>query len=314
MIWHFGGIEGYFRSISLRVVEWAGFGWARTLIAIYVPINIVYFGIGLRQRRSGKWWTLYGIHFAIVISMGLLSGSRSILLNVCLIQLLSYHYIRTQVKAQYALFLAGTLVVASMTLAVARNIVKLEGGSFTTGSSNTQSASSVSSSVASFSYGIAPLEIIANTEYPVLANGSTFFSLFTNAIPRDIWPNKPESGGVFFTKNYVGDIWRGYSNLTPTFLGEWIINFGWDIGIVGFFLSFGFFLLRLNASYKKLVQRLETDKSDVGAIDVIIYIAITLGIFGLLVGETTNVLLSLVTTQLIPLWGIRWFIALRSAR
>lgn len=309
MIQHFGGLEGYFRSIALRVVEWAGFGWARTLIAFIVPINIAYFAIGLAQRRPRRWWGVYVVHFLLVAGMGLLAGSRSILLNVFIIQLLLYNYLHTRVRSQTAGLLAGGLVLAGMALGVLRNIVRFENGSFSAGDATAERASGF----ASFYYGIDPLEIIVNTEHAALAGGSTFLSLITNIVPRSLWPNKPDTGGVFFTKNYVGDIWLGFSNLTPTFLGEWIINFGWAIGIIGFFLSYGAIVLLINRSYRRLLGRSTAHATlrDSTAIDMAIYGWAMLSIVGLMVGELTNVVVSLVTTQLLPLWAIRWYVRRR---
>jgi len=304
MIQHFGGLEGYFRSISLRVVEWAGFGWARTLIAFLVPINLAYFAIGLRQRRPLRWWAPYGVHFLLLVGMGLLAGSRSILLNVFILQLITYNYLHTRVRGQTAGLLATGLILAAMTLGVLRNIVRFDGGTFSAVSSTTDRASSF----ASFYYGVDPLEIIVNTEHPTLAGGSTFFSLLTNVIPRSLWPTKPDTGGVFFTKNYVGDIWLGFSNQTPTFLGEWIINFGWAIGIVGYFVSYSLIILLIYKGYRYLLDRSKASPADTLAIDTVIYGCMMLNLIGLMVGELTNVVITLFTTQLLPLWGIRWYV------
>lgn len=310
MIQHFGGLEGYVQSISLRVVEWAGFGWARTLIGLIVPVNVVYFAIGCHQRRPGPWWILYAAHFALVFVIALLSGSRSSLLNIFIFQLIIYHYMVRRVQMHAALVLGMALILSATTLGVLRNVVRLQDGDFTT----IESQSSGSTAVASFSYGIEPLEIITTTEYPQLAYGSTFLSIFTNAVPRDIWPDKPASGGVFFTKNYVGDIWLGYSNLTPTFLGEWIINFGPALGVIGFFLSYGWIALGLERGYRRITAKIAQAPSDVVAIDLVIYLSILVSMVGLIVSETTNVVLLLLTTQLIPLWLLRLFISWRTTR
>lgn len=307
MIQYFGGFEGYVRSISLRVVEWAGFGWARTLIALFIPINMAYFAIGLRQRRPWSWWAFYGVHFLLLVGMGLLAGSRSILLNVFIVQLVLWNYLHSRVRGQTAGLLAIVLILAAMTLGVFRNIVRFENGTFSTTSATTQREASF----ASFYYGVDPLEIIVNTEHPPLAGGSTFLSLVTNVIPRTLWPDKPDTGGVFFTKNYVGDIWLGFSNLTPTFLGEWIINFGWAIGIIGYFLCYGTIFLIVNRSYRRIRDRSWGPSSDLFAIDVLIYTWTMLAFVGLMVGELTNVVISLVTTQLLPLWCIRWYVKRR---
>jgi hypothetical protein len=304
MIQHFGGMEGYIRSLGFRVVEWAGFGWARVMIALFVPINLVYFALGLHQRRKALWWAFYAGHFLILLGMAALSGSRSSLLNIFLIQFILYHYVRAAVKPGHASLLATGLMLAAMVLGVYRNRVRYD----ETGFSAAYSGSGNTLSFASFNYGVEPLEVIATSSFMPLAHGSTFFSLITNAIPRNFWPDKPESGGVFFTKNYLGDAWMGYSNLTPTFLGEWLINFGWIAGIIGFFISYSAIFLFCGKYYFSILERLKHKPSDRTAIDVVIYVHVILAVIGLMVGETTNVVLTLVVSQLIPLWAIRYYV------
>ena len=304
MIQHFGGIEGYVNSVGLRVVEWAGFGWARTLIAVLTPINMVYFAVGLRRRSGLAWWAFYGAHFLILLGIGLLSGSRSSLLNVFVMQILIFHYLRARVRGGQAVLLTGGLVLSAMALGVWRAAARFNEGVFTV----TNASSDRALSFDSFYYGIQPLEIITRAEYMPLAHGSTFFSLLTNAIPRALWPNKPDSGGIFFTQNYAGDAWLGYSNLTPTFLGEWLINFGWVAGVIGFFICYSAIMFAVVRYYMRVTQKIAMERSTSTAIDLVIYVHVALAFVALMVGETTNVVLTLVVTQLIPLWIIRAYI------
>ena len=308
MIAYFGGLEGYSASIAFRVVEWSGFGWARVLIALLTTINLVYFAVGLNQRRTRVWWVGYAMHLFIILFIAILSGSRSSLLNVFVMQMIIFHYVRARVRPAQAITTAGLLIFAATLLEIARKTARYTGGQLTIGASRTGSVVGFDS----FYYGVLPLEIITRTEHLPLAHGSTFLSLFTNAIPRALWPDKPDTGGVFFTRFYAGDAWGGYSNLTPTFVGEWIINFGWLIGVIGFFVSYGTLLLLLNRYYRSIVNRMNATIVDTRAVDVVIYAHVLLAVVGLMVGELTNVVLTLVTSQLVPLAAIRWFVAWRS--
>lgn len=303
MINAFGGIEGYFNSIGLRVVEWSGYGWARTLIAMIVPINLIYFAIGLRNKRTSGWLIRYLAHFALMMGLTGLSGSRSSVLGVILMLFIVYHYMRAEIKIATAVVLGSALTLAAMALGVLRNTLRLSAGEFITASN-----SSAKFSFASFNYGIEPLQVITSSPFLPLAHGSTFMSLFTNAIPRSIWPGKPDSGGVFYTQNYLGDAWEGYSNNTPTYLGEWIINFGWEIGIIGFFFSYGLVFLIIQKYYLQILQKVSTVKPEFAAVDLVLYILIIQSAIALMVGEITNVVLSFVLSQLIPILIIKQYL------
>lgn len=304
MIQYFGGIEGYVNSIGLRVVEWAGLGWARILIGLLIPINMVYFALGMRQRRGMMWWLPYAVHLSILLFIGFLSGSRSSLLNIFAMQIIIYHYLRSNMRLQSAGLLAAGLVLSAMLLGVVRETTRFDGGElvFTAPGERTVSFQS-------FYYGVDPLEIIARTEHMPLAHGMTFVSLVTNIVPRAIWPDKPPSGGVFFTRYYTGDAWLGYSNLTPTFLGEWLINFGWAAGIVGFFFSYSvLMILLIKKYYFFIMSRVSRSSSLENSIDLVIYTHVMLALIALVTGEVTNVILNLVVSQLVPLWAIRYYL------
>jgi len=305
MISELGGIEGYVQSIGTRVQDWSGFGWARTLIGIMSALNIAYFAIGLVRRRGGVWWALFALHFIATFTLGFGSGSRGGMLNILALLAITLHYLRRPISLSLASILVAALIGTASIIGVARSNLKIQDGQLTTG----LATSTESFSFNSFFYGVEPIAIIANTPHLVLAKGSTFLSFFTNAIPREIYPDKPDTGGVFFTVNYAGDAWMGLSNLTPTFLGEWIINFGYFWGIAGFFLAYGLIQHGLIRWYSRLLRNPARRRDRLFAVDVVIYIHVVWAAVALMVGEFTNIGLGFVLTQLIPLFALR--IALR---
>lgn len=304
MIYKFGGLVGYFNSLGSRVEDWSGFGWARTLIGTLNVLNVAYFAIGLRAKRRAAWWGVYAIHFGIVMVLGLLSGSRSGLLNIFAITLISFHYLRRPVPIGAAAGMMVVLSVAASVLGTARNGFKIDNGEVTTGLSN----SSQSFSMNAFFYGVDPLKLIVEAPNLVLAHGTTFLSLFTNPIPRSFYPGKPDTGGVFLTKYYAGDAWMGLSNLTPTFLGEWIINFGWLAGITGFFFSYGAICFLVLRWYVRLLRDQQRPRDLVFTIDVVLYVHVLWTLVGLMPGELTNVVLGATLTQIIPLLALRFMV------
>lgn len=304
MIQQFGGITGYIDSLGTRVVDWAGYGWARTLINLIVPLNLIYFALGLQTRRDRRWWSLYLVHFLIVLALGALSGSRGGLLTVFVIQLLLFHYLRSPVKGRTAAILATSLVASALVLGVVRNGVRFEDGALVFGTFNQQSEASLSS----FNSGVMAMKIITETPYMALAHGSTFVSVLTNAIPRAMWPGKPDPGGVFFTKNYTGDAWLGFSNLAPTFLGEFLINYGWAGGVIGFALVYSLIMICTVRYYRRIRMRLQGMLTPAMAVDTVVYLVLAWAAVALMVGETTNVVVNTVFSQLLPILAVRFYV------
>lgn len=297
----FGGLEGYINVIGNRVIELRGLGWAKTLIASIVVLNLIYFAVGLTRRRTGLWWTLFGIHVLIVLAVGALSGSRGSILTVFATQVFVYHYLRRPVKIAYALPIGVVLVVAAMLIGVVREGVRVEDSGLSTGIDSSDQL--LSSSI--FNYGVQPLQILLSADDLQLANGSTLLSVLTNPIPRDWWPEKPDTGGVFFTKQYTNDAWDGASNLTPTFLGEGVINFGW-LGGVAFFLAANLVLMYFVVGYYKTTRaRLRGQANVSTAVDVVIYVLAMWAAVALMVGEVTNTVQTFLLTQLAPALVIR---------
>lgn len=302
MVQAFGGIEGYINSLAMRVIEWQGMGWAKTVIATLMPANLVYFAVGLIRPRTKRWWALYGVHFLLLLLLGLMSGSRSSILNVFALQLFCYHYVKRPVGLRHLGIIGAVLVVSALVLGVVREGVKVDGGELVTGLEGADSKLKI----ATFRYGVEPLDLLVKADSLSLAYGGTFISLFTNAIPRVWWPDKPDTGGVFFTKVYTGDEWDGASNLTPTFLGEWIINFGWAIGSLLFLIAYPALMYLVIKRYRRVVHRLRSAKSSLAAVEFVSYLLMMWTIVALMTGEVTNILLSFFLTQFIPLAIVTW--------
>jgi len=225
-------------------------------------------------------------------------------------QVFCYHYIRRRARLTLAIPAAAGLLLAAVLLGLARNGLKIERGEVITGFNNGNTASASST----FDYGVAPLKLLVNADHLRLAHGSTILSLATNAVPRDWWPEKPDSGGVFFTKAYANDEWDGASNLTPTFLGEWIMNFGWVPGIVCFLIAYPMIMFVVVKMYVRTMRRLRSGRDAATAVDVVLYITVMWAAVALMVGEITNVVLNVAITQIIPLVAMRKLLVARPAK
>lgn len=301
----FGGLEGYVGILANRVIEWRGMGVSRTLIGTLATLDLVYLALGLTRPRSPAWWTVYAFHFFCVLVIGLLSGSRSGILNVLGLQVFIYHYIRRPVKLRMVVLMAAALVCAGLVLGVVREGFRIDDGEFSMGLSDAEQVLSVPT----LNYGVTPLEILADAASLKLAYGSTLVSLLTNAVPRDWWPEKPDTGGVFFTKQYTGDEWDGASNLTPTLLGEFVVNFGWVAGTVTYLIAYPLLMYAVVRQYRRTRSRLRRCRDGVAAIDLVVYLLWMWSVVALMTGEVTNVLLTFMLTGLIPAVLARGLIA-----
>lgn len=304
----FGGLEGYINMIGNRVIELRGLGPAKTVISTIVVLNLIYFAVGLTRARSKLWWIVYVMHVSIVLVMGALSGSRGSTLTVFATQVFVYHYLRRPVKIVYALPIGAALLTIAMIIGVLRHGVHLDEGGISTGLESPEQVLALST----FNLGVVPLQILLHADDLQLANGSTLLSVVTNVVPRGWWPEKPDTGGVFFTKKYTGNAWEGTSNLTPTFLGEGVINFGWACGLAFFIVASLGLMYLVVRHYKNIRAKLRAPPDPGLAVDVVIYVLVMWGVVGLMIAEVTSTVQVLVTTQLAPALILKMFLNKRN--
>src|ERR1700733_218983 len=272
-----------------------------------MTFNLAYFAVGLTRSHSRLWWAGYGVHFLILLVLSLLSGSRSGVLSIFVMQLFCYHYLKGRVNLRLVVPIAVALLACAMVLEIVRNGVKVEDGAVTTGLEQRDQTVGFTT----FQLGVQPLQILLAAGDLQLAHGMTLVSLVTNVVPRDWWPDKPESGGVFFTRVYTGDAWGGTSRLTPTFLGEGVINFGWALGILFFVATYSALLYYLVIYYRRTVVRVRASSESAVAIELALYVCVMWSVVALMTGEVTNVLLSLVLTRIVPIALLKAVLAQR---
>jgi hypothetical protein len=307
LLWKFGGLAAYINIISNRVIEFRGLGWALTLSATVLTFNLAYFAVGLTRTRGHLWWSLYGVHLLLSLIVGLLSGSRGAFLNTFAMQLFCYHYIRGRVRLTRALPIAVALLAFALVLGAVRNAVRVGDEGISTGLDR----GSQSVSYGTFNYGVQPLEILLDADHLRPAYGMTFVSLVTNLVPRDWWPDKPDTGGVTFTKEYASNAWNGASNLTPTLLGEGVMNFGWAAGIAFYALLYPALLYGVVRYYSRVVLYARLEHGLAGAIEILIYVCVMWAVVGLMIAEVTSTVLGLLTTKLLPLLLLKAVFGLR---
>jgi hypothetical protein len=295
-----GGFYSFVGGYGSRVLEWQGAGWATTLMMTVGTLNLCYLAVGLVRRRTIAWWSGFFAHLAITLFIVGLSGSRSAVLGTLVLHLITIHYMRRRVSIASASALGLVFVASALSLGSARERV---GELLENGLSSVDIAALKSDS---FAYGTAPLQLILDADPMPMAFGTTFLSALTNPVPRSWWPGKFDSGGIFLTKLYADDAWGGASNMTPTFLGEWVINFGWVVGIAGYITSASLLAWMLARGYRGLLRAIREPRSVDRALDVALYVCLMWSVVGLMVGEVTNVFLSFLLHRVAPIAAIRF--------
>lgn len=293
-----GGFEGYVNTLGLRVMEHRGLGPITIVIGVFPVINLVYFVVGLLSRNARPaWWLGFCLHMCLFLIIGLLSGSRGLLLNNFVLMLITYHYLRREVSIITAVTTAMALIVVAGVIGIARNGYRVGDHGLETGLRDAEQVFQTTH----FRYGLIPLELVFSRSPDDLEYGLTFLSVFTNPIPRKLWPEKPDSGGLVLTKKYTGDAWDGYSNLSPGLIGESVLNFGWWFGV-----PFGFVLLWLLmtyvlARYSDMLRKRNRHGGLALVWPILSHIIIMRAITSLPCGEFTNTLVATVIGRLLPL-------------
>ncbi len=227
LINNLGGIVETIGNIAYRVKYFEGKGYLLIINSFFIILNAIYF-LSVMKKPRPLSLILYLVHFFILIGFGLLSGSRSFIVMTILVLLILYNYSYKAIGFKFALI--GFILMVSFVgiLGGLRNSVSANDGQLSINKSSLYSLMESSH----FKYGLIPLDIITTSSLKDLKFGETYLSLLTNFVPRKIYPDKPETGGIFFTKAYAGNQWNGYSNLATGAMTEGIINFGFPVGVV----------------------------------------------------------------------------------
>jgi len=289
-----GGISGFLESYGSRVLAWKGKGIFVILQSTGEVLNLFYFALSLLKPRGRQWWGLFILHTILVLLITGFSGSRTAILGLFAQQMIIFYYL-SKINIWKIASVTGLLLFFAMFLGGIR-----EGKIKNLDLSSTENTISEILNLSYFSYGTNPLMLIYNAKNLTLSYGKTFLSILTNLVPRKIWPEKIDSGGVFFTKNYADDMWEGASNLTPTFIGEWIINFGWIFGILGYLLFSTLILFFLVKKYKAFYSK-RTQISYNQCLRLVFYLSFSWAFSGLIIGEVTNVTINFVLTKIVPI-------------
>ena len=299
----FGGAEGFFDSAKNRVLDWQGLGPVMIFATIMPTLNLVYCVSVLTTRlRTPSYVAVYALHCVVTVLISIFSSSRSQVLNVIAVSFLLFHYLSRRISAVRFGIVVVSLVMLAAFLGAVREMSKYEQGAFELNMLGLEDSFRFSL----FSYGIFPLEVLSKADTITPLMGTTLLSVFTNPIPRALWPDKPETGGVRFTKLYLQNQWDGTSYATPGIVGEFIMNFGWFMGVPFAFGVLCWIFIRVERSYRRfVVSKLPQNPDFWNGTSLLLYIYMMQYCCALLVGEFTN-------TTIPTLFFCGWVVFLRS--
>jgi hypothetical protein len=299
----FGGLEGYVNIIGMRVIEFRGLGPLTTIKNTYFIITVIYFLFVItRRRKTTLDVVLFTTAFGGLVLLGLMSGSRGTLLQPLVFMLVAYHYMRRRISLKAAGLALVFLLMAAAVLDVARTGYRMVDGTITTGVSVDKVTS-----FAFTNYGLLPLDLVLREQDRNLYYGQTFLTVFTNFVPRRVWPGKPDTGGVVLTKEYTGDAWDGASNLSTGIIAENVINFG-DAGILSGFVMLIAVMVISVSYYRRMLVRVANEPHVLSAgFCFVYYFTVMRALPSLLFAEFTATLMAVVL-QLIVIWLVHQFL------
>jgi oligosaccharide repeat unit polymerase len=232
-----GGVVEYLMSLAFRVVDLEGQGW---IVVVFASVQIFYaFACYLFLLDSHKTAIKYVVFASITVFflfVGLTSGSRSSLLMPLVTIIMIRHHLVKKIKRSSVVAIIALLLIFIAVYGAFRNDF---------GGSGFSAFSLEKLDFSHFHYGTNPIEILSNSNVNSPLFGETYFTLITNFVPRAVYPDKPDTGGLVFTKIYTGDQWEGMSNLAPGAFVEGIMNFGL---IPGLFFGAGLTFLTIITS------------------------------------------------------------------
>jgi oligosaccharide repeat unit polymerase len=245
MIWQMGGFGSYLVTIGIRAVDWAGTGPVRS-VALLLPVTNALYAVALlakEKRGSGDRW-LFALHCVLTLAITLLSGSRNTMIGwlIALLAVSNYAYRRLTIPRAFGVL--AVMLSLIVVVGAARGAYRWTSSGFEVQASTLRwTHGSV------LYYGLYPVQQVVDREPTRLYWGGTFLTAFTNVVPRQLWPGKPATGGVLFTRDYLFDRWQGRSHFSTGIFAEFAINFGQRL------MPLGLLVLAVGLHTAALVQK-----------------------------------------------------------
>jgi oligosaccharide repeat unit polymerase len=286
----FGGIFEYAIAAKIGTKEFSGLGPLKTIINTIYPVATFYYVYILIVNTNTKQKIIFLIYFSIVLTISLLLLSRGTLVGQILTMIIIYHLI----KSRLSLIKISTVIISLLLFVsiygVVRENFKLDSDGINLGLA-TQNNFFKSEWT---EFGVFPLEkVLANVNIQP-SYGMTYITVFTNFVPRIIWPEKPDPGGVVFTRDYAPGLYDEYNQYTTGIFPEAIINFGKIGGIIFGFIQLLFSMLALSYMHLKYFNKKFIIDNPNKIFYLLVYVYCLQTIPFMITGEFTNMLYTLI--------------------
>jgi len=199
-----------------------------------VSLILIAYAAALTHALTTRKWKfiVFVLLLPLVLTMGLISGSKGNFLIPILITLVSINYLKKKIRPKQILIFALFVVLSIPVFNIYRHLTNIS--DITGEDSNAFSNLDVNETakqVMSRFYGIDSLTYIIR-DTPDIMNyqyGGTVFPLAVAWIPRSMWEGKPIiSFGKIFAETYYQEYFAGTgTSASPTVIGEAYIN--WHI-------------------------------------------------------------------------------------
>ena len=201
----FGGLDGYLMAAQFRTREFHGLGAIKSIISTYYVVNIFYFSYIINENyiRNKKGYFLFGAHATISAFLALISFSRGTLFMSVIFMGLIWHYSRSRIKPITVISGLGAILIVVSLLGVVRETFNIDDGKVDFGLEGKGQIFKPTWMI----YGTFPLDSILNSDHVDKKLGQTYLTAVTNFVPRVYWPEKPDPGGVVFTKEYTKNMY-----------------------------------------------------------------------------------------------------------
>ena len=293
MIFDFGGLAGYALAAKFGTREFAGMGPLKTIIASIYPLGIICFCYYISASDKVKEENLPSLILfkVIIFVMALLTLSRGTLLSYFLLMFICAGVLGSKISTfKIVSFIAVALIVASI-YGVARETFSIQDESFDLGIESREQGFKTEW----MEFGTFPLMKVLENNSIEPSFGLTYLTVVTNFVPRVIWPEKPDPGGVVFTRDYAPGLYDEYNQYTTGLMPEAMINFG----IIGG-AAFGFIQLTFLVYISSFVSRnVERYRASISSRHKMSCLAAAYAYFlwytpFFLTGEFTNVMIGLI--------------------